>query len=212
EVADERRGDDERDFAGAAAEATHDDRHEGDEHRDVEARADRAEEVDAKIPPDARGRPVRVHEKTNGNALGPSPGRRTYGLGPLWSRPVTPWPRSEATTGPIAAGPRPPGRGTARAAAIWRAGPEYRGPARARRRRADDDAAIRVHAHRLRPHPGAVLNRQVHDPPLVGEHRLERHGLPHRPHPHGDAARDLAQLLLATTPVALDVERDVNGA
>jgi hypothetical protein len=52
----------------------------------------------------------------------------------------------------------------------------------------------------------------VHDPPLIGEHRLERHRLAARAHAVRDATRDLAELLLAAVTIAFDVQRHVDGA
>src|SRR5258707_946937 len=66
--------------------------------------------------------------------------------------------------------------------------------ARAGRGRADDHPAVRVHADRLGLDAGLALHGEVHDAPLVGEHRLERHRLTGGLHPAGDALRDLAQL------------------
>ena len=51
----------------------------------------------------------------------------------------------------------------------------------------------------------------MHDPPLIGEHRLERHRLSGRAHARGDPLGDLAQLLLTPAPIPLDVHRDVHS-
>src|SRR5438094_1404685 len=82
----------------------------------------------------------------------------------------------------------------------------------ARRRRADHHAAVRLHADGLGLQTLLSLHRQVHDAPLIGEHRLERDGLPARAHPRSNALRDLAELVLPATSIAFDVDRDVNGA
>ena len=58
EVAHERRGDDDRDVCRRPTEPAYHDRHEGHQDGDVRATADRAEEVDAEIAADERGRPV----------------------------------------------------------------------------------------------------------------------------------------------------------
>ena len=50
----------------------------------------------------------------------------------------------------------------------------------------------------------------MHDPPLVGEHRLERHRLPGRAHARRDALGDLAELILPPAPVSLNVDGDVH--
>jgi hypothetical protein len=52
----------------------------------------------------------------------------------------------------------------------------------------------------------------VHDPPLVGEHRLERHRLAARAHARRNAASDLTELLLSAPAIPLDVERNVDRA
>src|SRR6266545_5937817 len=82
--------------------------------------------------------------------------------------------------------------------------------ARAGRGRADDDAAVGLHAHRLGLQALLALDREVNDAALVGEHRFERHGLAARAHTRCDTLRDLAELVLASAPVPFDVHRDVH--
>jgi len=64
-------------------------------------------------------------------------------------------------------------------------------PASARRGRADHDAPVRIDAHGFRLDAGRVLHGEMHDPPLIGEHRLERHRLAGRAHARGDPLGDL---------------------
>ena len=111
------------------------------------------------------------------------------------TRSIAAGPRAVPATGPVAtathaAGPRSEAAGTSGAALA-------EGPAGAGRRRADDDAAVGLHTHRLGLQAWLTLNGQMHDAAFVGEHRLERHGLAARAHARRDALRDLAQLLLA---------------
>src|SRR6185503_1894318 len=101
---------------------------------------------------------------------------------------------------------RRPGAKTA--TARW---PVAEWPAGAGRSRTDNDASVRLHADRLRLQPGLPLHREVNDSPRVSEHRLERHGLAARANTRRDALRDLAELVLAPAPIALDVNRNVNG-
>src|SRR5437879_325841 len=119
-------------------------------------------------------------------------------------RPVSARSRTEAAARTVAGWPATP----AESAGGRRT--ERRRAARARSGGADDDAAVRIDADRLGLHTGGVLHREVHDPPLVGEHRLERHGLAARAHAFRDTASDLAELLFAAAAIALDVERDMD--
>src|SRR6266542_2217374 len=80
----------------------------------------------------------------------------------------------------------------------------------ARRGRADNDAAVGLHAHRLGFQTLLALHREVDDTALIGKHRLERHGLAARADARRDTLRDLAELILAPAPVPFDVHRDVH--
>src|SRR5206468_2730303 len=124
-------------------------------------------------------------------------------------RPVSAGSRSEAAARPVSAGPAL-AAGPAKTTRSART--KLRRAARAWSRGADDHAAIRIDADRLRLHAGGVLHREMHDPPLVGQHRLERHGLPAGFYAGSDAAGDLPKLLLTTPAIPLDVERNVHRA
>src|SRR5688572_23497074 len=179
----------------------------------------KATRTDTKAPaPSALNRSIRKLRRTReGVQFGsvtarkltaaPAPCHRPTRLGTSFgTRSIAARPRSVATAGPVAAtthAARRPGSEAAGAAL-------GKGSAGAGRGRADDDAAVGLHAHRLGLQPGLTLHREVHDAALVGEHRLEGHGLATRPHARRDALRDLPQLVLAPPPVAFDVHRDVH--
>src|SRR5258708_21891506 len=122
--------------------------------------------------------------------------------------------RIRRPTPPEAARPAGTTRATGRRAAADPAGagrPKSDRSARAGRGRADDHPAVRIHADGLGLDAGLALHGEVHDAPLVGEHRLERHGLAGGLDSACDALRDLAQLILAPVAVALDIDRHVHG-
>src|SRR6267378_620371 len=98
-------------------------------------------------------------------------------------RPVSARSRTEAAARTVAGRPATP----AESAGGCRT--ERRRAARARSGGADDDAAVRIDADRLGLHARGVLHREVYDPPLIGEHRLERHGLAARADAFPDPAR-----------------------
>src|SRR5258705_7771886 len=124
------------------------------------------------------------------------------------TRSITPRARSVAAARSVPAGAWSARRPRAEtAAARW---PLAEPPSGTRRRRADDDAPIRLHADGLGLQTRLVLDREVNDAPLVGEHRLERYRLAARTHPRSDTLRDLAQLVLAPASIPFDVDRDVN--
>src|SRR5688572_7538825 len=180
----------------------------------------KATSTDTKAPaPSALNRSIRKLRRTReGVQFGsvtarkltaaPAPCHRPMRLGTSFgTRSIAARPRSVAATRTVAASAthaaRRPGSEAARAALD-------RWSARAGRRRADDDAAVGLHAHRLGLQPGLALHRKVNDAPLVGEHRLEGHGLAARPHARRNTLRDLPQLVLAAPPIAFDVHRDVH--
>src|SRR2546430_1830925 len=137
----------------------------------------------------------------------PARHRARAGAGPVAARP-----RPAPAAGSVATWPPRPAGATGAAKSTGSSRTERRRAARGRRGRADPHAAIRIDADRLGLHARCVLHRKVHDPPLVRQHRLERHGLSACLHSGRDAARDLAELLLAAPAIALDVEGDVDSA
>src|SRR5205814_9382204 len=219
EMPDEGRCDHDGDVGRRSAEAAHDDRHERDEDRDVNATADRAECVYAEVSANARGRPVAIHARNRTLACQqtlPEVPRGGY-LGSIswtdvraWT--VSTWSRAEAAAWSVPARPARPARPAGPAEGAWRPWAELGGTARAGCGGADDNTSIRIGTDRLGLHAGCVLHREVHDPSLVGQHRLERHCLTARLHARRHAAGDLAKLLLAASAVARDVEREVDRA
>src|SRR3979490_1135003 len=135
---DERRGDHDGHVDGGSTEPAHDDRHEGDEHGDVNTAADRAECVDPKVAANARGRPVAIHmrSRTLTPEAAPLEGPRGGYLGSISgvevrSRPVSAGSRTEAAARPIACRPTTPTE------SAWRSRTEGRRAACARGGRAD---------------------------------------------------------------------------
>src|SRR5437762_714710 len=102
-----------------------------------------------------------------------------------------------------------PRAGPEAAAALWT---ETDRAARTCGGRADHHAPVRIHADGLGLDARLLLHGEVHDPPLVREHRLEGHGLAAGLHPAGDATGDLAKLLLPPAAITLDVDRHVHRA
>src|SRR4029077_14117575 len=216
-MSDERRRDHDRDIGRRSAEAADDDRHERHKNGDVNATADRAECVDPEVTSDARGRPVAIHarDRTLARQEALPEGPRGGYLGSISRRKVRPrtvsaGSRPEAAARPVLTGSA--GRAGSAKPTTGGLRTERRGAARTGCGGADDDASIRIDADGFRFHAGQVLHGEVHDPPFVREHRLERHRLPARFDARCHAARDLAKLLLAATPITLDVERDVDRA
>src|SRR6267378_7556004 len=213
-MTDEGCRDDDRDVGGGAAEASDHDRHESDENGDIDATADRAECVDPEVTANARGRPVAIHarNRTLAPEVASPKGPRGGYLGSISRTEVRPRPvstrsRTKTAARSVAAGSAGSAGPSGRAEPARSARTELGRASRARCGRADDHATIRVHADRLRLHAGRALHREVHDPPLVREHRLERDGLPARLHARRNAASDLAKLVLAASAIAFDIQR-----
>src|SRR5882672_7842239 len=110
----------------------------------------------------------------------------TFGTRSIAAARTRPVPASRTVAPATRAGRPRPEATSARPALAERA-------AGARRGRADHDPAVRLHADGLGLQTLLSLHRQVHDAPLVGEHRLERDGLPAGAHPRSDALRASGQ-------------------
>src|SRR5688500_104685 len=136
----------------------------------------KATSTDTKAPaPSALNRSIRKLRRTReGVQFGsvtarkltaaPAPCHRPARLGTSFgTRSIAARPRSVSTAGPVAASATHAARRPGSEAAGATLG---KGSARAGRGRADDDAAVGLHAYRLGLQPGLALHREVHDATL----------------------------------------------